>query len=389
MKKRLKAPRELVEATKKGERFVPARQIDTRATHMRRFSKAVAAYACVAVVLIAGVAVLPMLLGGEPVPSTSAQSTSALLDQTEYTPLSEEQAKNYFRPDLIWASEFNPELTNFVIWSAEVGEDGIKVTQPTLFPNVGVENARYAVEIKMEFLGTNVENGDAVSMNAMKRQYARVETAMKNIGVETLKNEYGYDLGVSGNFDPDFGNLCFSKYYELGHEQLTEADVETVLSGLGYLQENTLVEVKIAWQSVGQFASDSELNWWRTDWQATQIDGKQKAYSFDCVYNDTREYVVRITVKDMEKNLMMGTDAYNVYKRKIAHMEEEMIKAGFQKTNLDLDPDTNKNVYYSVDYVISGEKLNKFDTDIILSNMGSVDANLYFSICIWAKDLAD
>lgn len=75
MKKRLRAPRELVGAVKRGERVTPKRTTDTNATHIRRFSKAFAVYACAAALLVGGAAMLPSLIGGSGSPAAMGNST--------------------------------------------------------------------------------------------------------------------------------------------------------------------------------------------------------------------------------------------------------------------------------------------------------------------------
>lgn len=239
LKKRLKAPRDLVEATKKGERFVPARQIDTRATHVRRFSRAIAAYACVAVVLIAGVAVLPRLLGGEPVPPTSAQSSSALpdaLNPPEYVPLSEEQAANYVRPDLIWANELNPELKNNIIWAFDQANYEQTVTDPFTMPAVGGVDAQYAVVFVIGIADT--ESND-VSVNVLKRQAAQIDEQLVGQGftqVEYRPSEVGSGYG-------------FSTFYAVSRTDLAKLDTDAIMTRLSTASGDLRITLSIAWQS--------------------------------------------------------------------------------------------------------------------------------------------
>lgn len=68
MRDQLKAPEILVEAAKRGERIRSphARRSDTTGTHLRRFSTAIAVYACIAVLLLVSVTFLPVLLQSDP-----------------------------------------------------------------------------------------------------------------------------------------------------------------------------------------------------------------------------------------------------------------------------------------------------------------------------------
>lgn len=92
--KQIKAPRELIEAVKKGERLAPRtpKGFDTRSTHVRRFALALAGYACAAALLIGGAAFIPSLLSGEdapvdqPIAAAPSQSTPDLTQSTAALP---------------------------------------------------------------------------------------------------------------------------------------------------------------------------------------------------------------------------------------------------------------------------------------------------------------
>lgn len=250
LKKRLKAPRALVEATKKGERFVPAHRADTRDVHIRRFTKVIAVYACAAVLLIAGVAILPLLWkGNAPITAQSGTViTSAVTNQPAYVAPTEDEARGFIRPDLIWASSLNPDLKDVVIWIAELGDDGIQVVQSASFPDVGIENARYAVDVKLEYLESDDDDANQISQQRMKRDLAKLTGALQSVGIEPLKNQYGYDLGYRGNFANDPGNNYLLKYFEIGADQLTEEDERAILSNYESFTLNFRIEIKIAWQ---------------------------------------------------------------------------------------------------------------------------------------------
>lgn len=93
LKKRLKAPHTLVEAAKKGEYIkntTDTKQADTPGRHIRRFAMALAAYACIALLLIGSVSFLPRFLDNSPagtqpstpdaLPSITEAEMQALLD---------------------------------------------------------------------------------------------------------------------------------------------------------------------------------------------------------------------------------------------------------------------------------------------------------------------
>lgn len=70
----------MVSAAKRGERVTHRHKTDTRATHIRRFSKAFAVYACMAALLIGLAAMLPALFGSK----TAAPSSQTTVTGTGY-----------------------------------------------------------------------------------------------------------------------------------------------------------------------------------------------------------------------------------------------------------------------------------------------------------------
>lgn len=385
LKKRLRAPHNLKEAVKQGERLAPAYKADTRATHLRRFSTVIAAYACVAALLIGGVAILPAFWNSQaPVAGqSSGEITPAVTVHPGYVYPTGEDAENFVHPELIWASHLNPGLKDVVIWAAEVGEteSGEKepaVVKPAGFPFVDLENPRYAVEVKMELLGT-AGSDEKFNMSSMKRYYASVEGAMKMVGIEPIKNEEnGYDLGIYGNVYPAEGNIYLSKYYEIGKDQLTKEDEAAMLEILANLPANTRIEIKMAWQPKSVLKDYEEIAIWKAD----QLDGKQTIRND--VITDTveksEEYVVRIMIEDASDFMTMTQTS--LYQRKIAQMEEALKAAGFVQTDMELEIVKDGNEYYLAYFKVSGNDLSAFDSSLILSYMDGVNTNLVFTMDI-------
>lgn len=111
MRDQVKAPKRLVNAVIRGERVHPKHKADTTATHIRRFSKAFAVYACAAVLLIGGAFALPALLDN---PAASQPQPDATV--SDQTPDSAVLPEDFVRPDLVWADETN-RLSEKVIFS--------------------------------------------------------------------------------------------------------------------------------------------------------------------------------------------------------------------------------------------------------------------------------
>lgn len=125
LKKRLRAPHNLKEAVKRGERLAPAYKADTRAIHVRRFSTAIVAYACVAALLIGGVAILPSLMNGQ---TPVAQSGTVVTSVPDQLP---DLLKDFVPEEkFTFASQKWADTENYTIlyhhqfrWADEVGEN--------------------------------------------------------------------------------------------------------------------------------------------------------------------------------------------------------------------------------------------------------------------------
>lgn len=107
-----KAPKQLVEAAKKGERItVTHHSYDTKTNHVRRFTLALA----VAALLLGGVAFLPSLLNNS-APALSQPGGNSVgqsaLENTDHAVPSDD----YIRPDLVWADETN-RLSEDILFS--------------------------------------------------------------------------------------------------------------------------------------------------------------------------------------------------------------------------------------------------------------------------------
>ena len=186
LKKRMKAPRNLVEAVKKGERLEPALRVDTRAVHLRRFSKAIAAYACVVVLLIGAVFVLPGLPDSETPQSPATTTTGVDLpasDKPDYVYPPKDDAQNYFRPELIWVNDLNPGLVDTIIWAMQSEGEGYSVLYPYTIPEIGGEDAQFAIELRFERVSGDVEWPGYAEMI---REMEMVKRALTDAGFEEI-----------------------------------------------------------------------------------------------------------------------------------------------------------------------------------------------------------
>ena len=386
LKKRLKAPRELVEATKKGERFVPAHNIDSRTVHVRRFSRAIAAYACVAMVLIAGVAILPMLLGGEPVAQSGMPQVT--MKPSGYVKPTDEEAKDFVRPDLIWASHMNPQLENFVLWSADIDENGTAwVTTPFTRPDVGEDTSAYAVEVRIVYFGR-----ESVNVNIGKRALNGLIIALDELGIKTLKNQYGYDLLTYIDAKPLSGNPYYSKVCELEQDQFTEA-VEQVLMEKFATIEDARVEIRLAWQPNSPHPDElyhvptntvkyNERGIWFAYWDW----GIETTYPFEDtwpVYEriEDKEYFVHISIES-SRTYGMTDEEYSKFERQVVKMEEALKAAGFIEADLQVEDSWPQYEYYAMCYTVIGKDLSAFDSEIIMSHLREVDSNLFIEMKI-------
>lgn len=276
LKKRLHAPRELVSATKRGERVIPKHTTDTNATHIRRFSKAFAAYACAAAVLVGGSIALPALLSDSSTPLTQPSAGDAdqsppvkPIETDGYRSLSAEQAENYIRPDLIWANELNPELKNSVIWSAENVDGESSVTQALTLPAVGGEDAEYAVEIRMEIIDYKAVHASHLYM---ARVMPQIESELAQIGFEKV-NILPADSSVPNS------NFAASR------AELSAVDTEALLSVMNRADGDIRFVLRMAWQSLdgSQTPDNIFLNGSSMDFVGLGLD--------HYVYTDKEDYL--------------------------------------------------------------------------------------------------
>lgn len=232
LKKRLKAPRELVNSVKQGERVTPVRETDTNATHIRHFSKALAAYTCAAAVLIGGSLVLPALVKDGSAQPLSQPSGSAAQIGNEPNADQAVLPQGYVRPELIWANELNPELKDTVIWSAEKVGDVTEVTKALTLPDVGGEDAEYAVEFRMEI----DEDAEHATLTFLARHMAVVGRTLEEMGFEKVDV---LPVDRSGK----------TSVFAASRAELAAVDAETILPFLERADGDLRFVLQIAWQS--------------------------------------------------------------------------------------------------------------------------------------------
>lgn len=243
LKKRIKAPRELVSAVKKGELVTLVRKSDTHATHIRRFSKAFAAYACAALVLICGSLALPWLLKEPTAPLSQPSGSEGTSTETDRTVL----PANYIRSDLIWANELNPELKDTVIWSAEFIDGAPSVIQALTLPTVGGEDAEYAVEFRIQFRDMTTDENATLSFLATRM--AMIDVDLRNIGFEEIHLDFAED-----------GTPGASYFYAASREELSALDTDELWTLLNKADGNIQFILRMAWQSLdGSQIPDDEL----------------------------------------------------------------------------------------------------------------------------------
>ncbi|MBO5779222.1 MAG: hypothetical protein J6R82_06615 [Clostridia bacterium] len=249
LKKRMKAPKNLVEAVKKGERLEPVGVVNTRAVHIQRFTKAIAAYACVAAVLIATAFVLPALLDyGEVQPSTTGSNPTEELNQPNdyqyvYPPVDE--AHNYLRPELIWVNHLNPTLVDTIIWTMQIDGGEGRVVYPYTIPAFGGEDAQFAVELRFERVSGDVKWPHE---NDFLPQIEKIEQMLAEFGFEEIdkRNEESNDL------------LYGKKYYAANRAQMEAVDVQKLEEACKFSTEGIRIVMKLAWQG-SFYAGDCEI----------------------------------------------------------------------------------------------------------------------------------
>lgn len=247
LKKRMKAPRNLVEAVKKGERLEPALRVDTRAVHLRRFSKAIAAYACVAILLIGAVFVLPGLPDSETPQSPATTTTGVDLpasDKPDYVYPPKDDAQNYFRPELIWVNDLNPGLVDTIIWAMQSEGEGNRVLYPYTIPKIGGEDAQFAIELRFERVSGDVEWPGYAEMI---REMERVKRALTDAGFEEIQKK-----------NTESNDLLYRKYYfAADRAQMGALNPQTLTEAFAHSKEGIRTVMKLAWQ--GSFHSEENL----------------------------------------------------------------------------------------------------------------------------------
>lgn len=252
LKKRMKAPRNLVEAVKKGERLEPALRVDTRAVHLRRFSKAIAAYACVVVLLIGAVFVLPGLPDSE-TPQAPATTTTGVdlpaSDKPDYVYPPKDDAQNYFRPELIWVNDLNPGLVDTIIWAMQSEGEGYSVLYPYTIPEIGGEDAQFAIELRFERVSGDVEWPGYAEMI---REMQRVKRALTDAGFEEIDKK-----------NTESNDLLYRKYYfAADRAQMESLNPQTLTEAFTHTKEGIRTVMKLAWQGSGNL--DERLNFYDT-----------------------------------------------------------------------------------------------------------------------------
>lgn len=268
MQEHLTPPEDLVKAVKHGKKFA-RRRADTNATHIRRFSKAFAVYACAALVLIGGSLTLPALLSDSPAPAPLAQPSVSTDTQKPYFPI------DYIRPDLIWANEHNPERKNTVIWSAENIDGKSIVTNELTLPDIGGEDAEYAIEFRGEFVSNETKNATPAYII---RRMAHIDAALLNLGFEAVDIEPAED-----------GSQGRSVIYAASRKELSAIDTDELLSAVASADGNLRFKLRIAWQSLdGSQIPDDDLFIEYLNLSSSDLS----AYALDrYVYTDKEGYV--------------------------------------------------------------------------------------------------
>lgn len=392
LKNRMKAPHDLKVAVKKGERLERTYYGETPKAGARRFALAFAGYACIAMLLLGGVIVLPALLNGQ-APVAQSTATTTVAEPEGYVKPSGVDAKNFIYPDLIWASHLNMGLENFVLWSADIDENGaVEVTTPFTRPDVGEETADYAVEVRIVYFETK-EVKSAVG----SRHLASVTYKLEELGIETLKNSYGNDMLMYADAKPLEGNPYYSKVCVLGQNQFTEAVEKALVEKITTI-ENARVEIRIAWQPRSTHPADpdqviettpkyNEATIWFADWYGSGIsDEYEISFPFDetwpvCQRIDDKEYFVHISIGWLGEDTLIG-ERYSKFENQIAKMEEALKAAGFVESDLQVQDNWPRDEYYAVCYDVIGKDLSEFDPESIMTYLREVDADLSFEMKI-------
>lgn len=363
LKNRMKAPHDLKEAVKKGERLERTYYGETPKAGARRSALALAGYACIAMLLLGSVIVLPNLLSAQ---APVAESGTSVV----YVKPTEDQLQNYVRPDLIWASDLNPQLKDFVIWSADVTDFEVKVTKPITLPDLDIEKPRYALEVRMEVL----DKEDTAHMTKMKRIFVNVTAAMENIGAKEMGNMSSFTLDA--NNYPEY----LYQLFEIGADQLTETAEQRMISDFARLG-NTRIEIKIAEQPYDDVnPADYQI---KCIWQAKQVDGEQTVWPMLTDHLDNDDYIVRFCVEDVTPTL--DSKIEEGIQAKFDQFLKDLNAVGTPTEKMNDYPYRGENRYFYYDYVISKNDLIALDTESVVSQMSNVDGDIWCQISIFDK----
>ena len=392
LKNRMKAPYDLKEAVKKGERLERTYYGETPKAGARRSALAFAGYACIAMLLLASVIVLPAMLNGHAPVAQSTEATT-VTEPDGYVKPSGVDAKSFVYPDLIWASHLNMDLENFILWSADIDENGtVEVTTPFTRPDVGEETADYAVEVRIVYFERK-----EVKSSTGSRHLAGVIYKLEELGIETMKSSNGDALLKYVDAKPLEGNPYYSQVCVLGQNQFTEAVEKGLVEKIATIK-NARVEIRIAWQPRSTHPADpdqviettpkyNERPIWFADWYGSGIsDVYEISYPFEdtwpvCERIDDKEYFVHVSIGWLGEDTLIG-ERYSMFENQIAKMEEALKAAGFVESDVQVQDNWPRDEYYAVCYDIIGKDLSAFDPEIVMTYLREIDADLSFEMKI-------
>lgn len=255
MQDQVKAPRKLVEAVKRGERVTPKHRADTRATHLRRFSFALLGYACAAVILIGGALLIsPSIFNSEPIAGKQQENTPDPLPTeldlngllpTYFVP---PNADGYYRSDLIWANELNPDYKNRRVFSVSYSpraEEPLALEQ-CFNPNLRLPELNPSIAVELRVRVSDDENPVYNELlEAHKSEFLQRFTGWEIIDGSGVLAVPLYDLV---HLDRSAGDLI-AHFSKLCHEAAGENSSELIA------MELTLT---VAWQDYAPSAADPD-----------------------------------------------------------------------------------------------------------------------------------
>lgn len=231
----LNAPRELVEAVAKGKPYrTSAFSGDSKRRHVQRFSAAIAAYVCMALLLVTTVTLLPSLFEDEPKPAdTDKDKTTPTLSSSD--PISPEQATS-------------PES----LFNALLSADQVIVTRTETLAGIWNENdfgstvtVTYTLDGQLMMAESHDNFESLVYYDFENRKaYAKYDDAdWVSTELDSESREEFVGVEIFGMLPPD---LIEDKNYELqdGKYIFTEKAIDRMLNELrqsGYLDTITLV----------------------------------------------------------------------------------------------------------------------------------------------------